>query len=255
MILVRNLEVFYNSSRRKFRALAGVDLDVEKGGIVALIGPSGCGKTTLLYVLAGIIKEYKGEVLINETPVDPRKHRIGLVLQDYGLLPWKNVIENSLLGLKVKKKKITKADRDYAEFMLSRMGLSGLFTRYPGQLSGGQRQRVAIARALILKPDILLMDEPFSALDAITREEMQDLFLDVWKSNSVSTVFVTHSTEEAMYVGKKIAVMTGPPGRIVAIVDNPFFGIREVKESELYFSIKSKLKELIKGIKNDGKKH
>ncbi|ADL08100.1 ABC transporter ATP-binding protein [Thermosediminibacter oceani] len=246
MITVRNLEVFYKSSRGKFRALAGVNLDVEKGGIVAVIGPSGCGKSTLLYTLAGIIKEFKGEVLIDKTPIDARKHRIGLVLQDYGLLPWKNVIENSLLGLRVKKK-ITKTDRDYAEYILSRMGLSGLFTRYPGELSGGQRQRVAIARAFILKPDILLMDEPFSALDAITREEMQDLFLDVWESDSISTVFVTHSTEEAMYLGKKIAVMTGPPGRIVKTFDNPFFGAREIKDLGLYSSIKSKLKDLIKG--------
>ncbi|TYP50355.1 ABC transporter ATP-binding protein [Thermosediminibacter litoriperuensis] len=246
MITVRNLEVFYKSSRGKFMALAGVNLDVEKGGIVAVIGPSGCGKSTLLYTLAGIIKEFKGEVLIDKTPIDPRKHRIGLVLQDYGLLPWKNVIENSLLGLRVKKK-ITKTDREYAEYLLSRMGLSGLFTRYPGELSGGQRQRVAIARAFILKPDILLMDEPLSALDAITREEMQDLFLDVWKGDSISTVFVTHSTEEAMYLGKKIAVMTGPPGRIVKTMDNPFFGAREIKDPGLYFSIKSKLKDLIKG--------
>lgn len=248
MIRVRNLEVFYNSSRRKFRALAGVNMDVEKGGIIAVIGPSGCGKTTLLYVLAGIINEFEGEVLIDNAPVDPRKHRIGLVLQDYGLLPWKRVFENALLGLKVKKKVINKKDKEYAEYVLTRVGLSGLLKRYPGELSGGQRQRVAIARAFIMKPDILLMDEPFSALDAITREEMQDLFLDVWKSDSVSTVFVTHSTEEAMYVGKKIAVMTGPPGQIVAIMDNPFFGIREVKDSDLYFSMKLKLKELIKGI-------
>jgi NitT/TauT family transport system ATP-binding protein len=246
MITVRNLEVFYKSSRGKFRALAGVNLDVEKGGTVAVIGPSGCGKSTLLYVLAGIIKEFKGEVFIDKTPIDPRKHRIGLILQDYGLLPWKNVIENSLLGLRIKKK-VTKIDREYAEHILSRMGLSGLFTRYPGELSGGQRQRVAIARAFILKPDILLMDEPFSALDAITREEMQDLFLDVWKGDSVSTVFVTHSTEEAIYLGKKIAVMTGPPGRIVKTMDNPFFGVREAEARGLYCSMKSKLKELIKG--------
>ncbi|MCF6097249.1 ABC transporter ATP-binding protein [Thermovorax subterraneus] len=244
MIKVRNLGVYYD----KFKALSGLNLEVEKGGIVAVIGPSGCGKTTLLYVLAGIINKFEGEVLINDAPIDPRRHRIGLVLQDYGLLPWKRVFENALLGLKVKKKVIEKKDKEYAEYILARVGLSGLFKRYPGELSGGQKQRVAIARAFIMKPDILLLDEPFSALDAITREEMQDLFLDVWKSDSVSTVFVTHSTEEAMYLGKKITVMTGPPGRIVTTIDNPFFGEREVKDTEHYISMQLKLKKLLKGI-------
>lgn len=244
MIKVRNLVVYYG----KFKALSGINLDVKKGGIIALIGPSGCGKTTLLYVLGGIVDKYEGEVLIDGAPVDPKKQRIGLVLQDYGLLPWKRVWENALLGLKVKKKVIGKEDKEYAEYVLARVGLSDFLKRYPGELSGGQRQRVAIARAFIMKPDILLMDEPFSALDAITREEMQDLFIDVWKGSSVSTVFVTHSTEEAMFVGEKIAVMTGPPGRIVEIVDNPFFSRREIEDSDLYFSMKLKLKELIKGM-------
>lgn len=244
MIKVRNLVVYYG----KFKALSGINLDVKKGGIIALIGPSGCGKTTLLYVLGGIVAKYEGEVLIDGAPVDPKKQRIGLVLQDYGLLPWKRVWENALLGLKVKKKVIGKEDKEYAEYVLARVGLSDFLKRYPGELSGGQRQRVAIARAFIMKPDILLMDEPFSALDAITREEMQDLFIDVWKGSSVSTVFVTHSTEEAMFVGEKIAVMTGPPGRIVEIVDNPFFSRREIEDSDLYFSMKLKLKELIKGM-------
>ncbi|MGB9840086.1 ABC transporter ATP-binding protein [Thermovenabulum sp.] len=246
MIEVRNLSVTYSSFSGKFVALDRVNLKVKKGGIVAVIGPSGCGKTTLLYAMAGILKNYTGDVLIDNAPINPSKHKIGLVLQDYGLLPWKTVMENSLLGLRVKKR-VTLKEKKYAEYILSRMGLSHLTKRFPSELSGGQKQRVAIARAFIMKPDILLMDEPFSALDAITREEMQDLFLDVWKSESVSTLFVTHSTDEAIYLGENIAVMNGVPGKIVDVLENPLFGLRDVEDREVYWKLKSELKKLIKG--------
>jgi NitT/TauT family transport system ATP-binding protein len=247
MIDVEGLSVKYRSKEGEFPAVHDFSIKLEKGDICAIIGPSGCGKSTFLYVLSGIITNYEGKVLIAGKPANPKLQRIGLIPQNYGLLEWADVYNNVTLGLDIKRCGI-KEYRAYIAYILDRMGLAALKSKHPRSLSGGQRQRVSIARSFILKPDILLMDEPFSALDAITREEIQDLFLNIWKENSVSTIFVTHSIEEAVYLGRKIAIMSPSPGRILNIFDNPLFGRDNLRMSHEYYSFTMEIRRMVKGV-------
>ncbi len=243
MIAVKNLSVWYQAINESVLALDRVSLDVCSGDIITLIGPSGCGKSTFLYVLAGIQKKYSGLVTIDGRPVNPREQHIGMILQNYGLLPWKTVRDNALLGIKIKN---GQSDwDDYSHYILRQLDIDTLLDRYPKELSGGQRQRVAIARAFIMKPDLLLMDEPFSALDAITREEMQELFLKIWKQHSVTTVFVTHSVDEALYLGNKIVVFSSAPGRILEIIDNPCFQMDNLRLQDDYHTMAMRLRKIL----------
>ena len=244
MIEIKELSVEYeNQHSLNLLALQNLNLHIEKGKIYTFIGPSGCGKSTFLYVLAGILKNYKGSVLLNGGPIDTKKQRIGLILQNYGLLPWKNVHDNCMLGLKIKDKQ--KTPDEYSRYILRELGINELLKRYPRELSGGQQQRVAIARAFILKPDLLLMDEPFSALDAISREELQSLFLKIWQNNNVTTVFITHSVDEALYLGGKVVVFSHSPGRILEIVDNPYFHQENFHHQPEYYALLTKLRQIL----------
>ena len=245
MIDIRGLAVTYKTDKGEFPAVKNLDLHLDKGDICALIGPSGCGKSTVLYVLSGIITRHEGEVLIGGHRVDPQRQKIGLVPQNYGLLDWADVYHNATLGLRVKDAEISASAPFIAE-LLERLGLQALKTKYPRQLSGGQQQRVAIARSFIMQPDVLLMDEPFSALDALTREDIQDLFLNVWREHATSTLFVTHSIEEAVYLGKKIAIMSPAPGHIIRQIDNPLFGKSGLRMSDEYYSFVMTLREMVK---------
>lgn len=242
---IRGLCVSYSGSGADTPALSGLDLKLKAGGTCAVIGPSGCGKTTLLYVLSGIIKAFRGVALLGGEPADPRRQRIGLIPQDYGLLEWAKVYHNATLGTRIASPH-AKPDRREVMSFLSAIGLGGLERKYPGALSGGQRQRVAIARAFLMKPGVLLMDEAFSALDAITREQMQDLFLKLWNDNPVTSVIVTHSIEEALCLGGSIAVMSPAPGRVAEIISNPLFGKRGLRESAQYYSLVAELREKAK---------
>lgn len=244
MIKIKDLTVKYKSKGEEVLALDRLSIDIPKGDIYTFIGPSGCGKSTLLHALSGILKDYEGTIEIDGSKVNPKIHRIGLVLQNYGLLPWKTIEENAFLGLKIKGEK----EDEYAKYILEKLGLTSLLKRYPKELSGGQKQRVAIARAFILKSDLLLMDEPFSALDAITREEMQELFLKIWKENKVTTVFITHSVEEALYLGRKIIVLSPSPGKVFKVIENNIFGMDNLRFNDEYYE---KLKEIRKII-NEG---
>jgi ABC-type nitrate/sulfonate/bicarbonate transport system ATPase subunit len=241
MIDIKNLSVKFEGKNERVTALDNISINIEKGEIYTFIGPSGCGKSTLLHVLAGIQKNYTGSVLIEGAEVNPKAQRIGLVLQNYGLLPWKNIYDNALLGLKIKGEK----KEGYAEYIFEKLGLKSLLKRYPKELSGGQKQRVAIARAFILMPDLLLMDEPFSALDTITREEMQELFLNTWKENKVTTLFITHSVDEAIYLGRKIVVMSPSPGRIVETIDNTAFGLENLRFRDEYHEMSKRIRKII----------
>jgi len=245
MIDVRGLSVTYKTDKGNYPAVQGFDLHMEKGDICALIGPSGCGKSTVLYVLSGIITDYQGKALIGGKPVDPKKQSIGLIPQGYGLLDWANVYKNATLGRHVKQLGVKEP---YIEHILTKLGLDTLKTKFPRQLSGGQQQRVSIARSFIMQPDILLMDEPFSALDAITREEIQDLFLSVWNEFSTSTLFVTHSIEEAVYLGRKIAIMSPSPGRILKEIENPLFGRSNLRLSDAFYSFVVEIREMVKEV-------
>lgn len=245
MIRIKNLSVAYEDRNVSNMALKDITLELAAGETCAIIGPSGCGKSTLLKVLAGIIKKFEGTVEINGQAVRPQKQKIGFIPQNYGLLPWKTIYENIRLGVKIKNKQASDNEQNQAA-MVQLLGLGGLEHRYPGELSGGQQQRVALARAFLLQPDLLLMDEPFSALDAMTREEIQNVFLQVWRKHSVSTILVTHHVEEAVYLGRKIVILSATPGRVSKIIDNPLFGIEGVRNQQDFFRLSIELRKMIK---------
>lgn len=248
MIQINNLNVSYKKMNKQTMVIENANLTVKHGDICAVIGPSGGGKSTLLKVLAGIIVDYEGKVLIDGKTVDPKKHRIGLIPQNYGLVKWKTVEQNIFLSAKVKdgKKNI---DMDFYNKLLMELKLKDFVKRYPSELSGGQMQRVSMARALLLKPNLLLMDESFSALDAMTREEVQKLFLEVWEEHRVTTILVTHDIKEAIYLAKNIAVISSTPGKIVQVIHNPLFGRANVELDLEYIHINNKLRKILKGDK------
>lgn len=243
MIKIQDLTVTYPSQNQAVVAIQNLSMEINTGDIYTVIGPSGCGKSTLLYVLSGIIPDYTGRVLINGSAANPKTQRIGLVLQNYGLLPWKNVYQNAMLGVKIKKG--AQNLDDYSQYIFKQLGIEHLLERYPKELSGGQQQRVAIARAFLLKPDLLLMDEPFSALDAMTREEIQELFLRIWKQNRVTTIFITHSIDEALYLGSKIIVLSPAPAKVLEILDNPCFMLDNLRSRDEYYMMSKKLRNIV----------
>jgi NitT/TauT family transport system ATP-binding protein len=245
MIRIKDLNITYDSGGVLFEVFRNINMELSAGETCAIIGPSGCGKSTLLKVLAGIITKFDGTVEINGRPVKPKEQKIGFIPQNYGLLPWKNVLENISLGVKIKDKKNQHNEYNLS-LMIDLLGLSGMEYRYPGELSGGQQQRVALARAFLLKPDLLLMDEPFSALDAMTREEIQNVFLNIWRKHSVSTILVTHHMEEAVYLGQKIVILSAAPGAVSKMVENPLFGVEDVRNRQDFFQLCIELRKMIK---------
>ncbi|MBU3126209.1 ABC transporter ATP-binding protein [Clostridium tagluense] len=246
MIKISDLSVCYKNVDKHTKVIENANLTVKKGHICAIIGPSGGGKSTLLKVLAGIIVDYTGEVLIDGKAVNPKIHRIGLIPQNYGLVKWKTVEQNIFLSVKIKDGK-GHIDMEFYEKLLVELKLKDFVKRYPSQLSGGQMQRVSMARALLLKPNVLLMDESFSALDAMTREDVQKMFLEVWQAHKVTTILVTHDIKEAIYLAKNIAVISASPGKIVEVISNPLFG-KVNREVDLeYIHINNKLRKILKG--------
>ncbi|AKU17611.1 ABC transporter ATP-binding protein [Luteipulveratus mongoliensis] len=199
-------------------ALQDIDLDVAAGEFLTLLGPSGSGKTTLLDLLGGLSEPTSGQVLIDGQEITGPGLDRGIVFQQYALFPWRTAVANVAFGLE--QQGLSKADRlTKAREYLALVGLSGFEERYPHELSGGMKQRVAIARSLAYEPDVLLMDEPFAALDAQTREQLQDELLRIWGTTGTTVVFITHSIEEAVYLGQRVAVLTSRPGRLKEVVD------------------------------------
>lgn len=245
LLVLEEVSFTYEGARPPVRALEGLSFSVPAGSIVAVIGPSGCGKTTLLHILAGLKVPTSGRALVGGQEADRRREGTALIFQNYGLLPWKTVWENVALGLRIRRL-ARKEIRERVDDALELLGMDDERSRYPAQLSGGQKQRVAIARAIAIKPDLMLMDEPFSALDALTRERLQDAFLALWKKLRFTAVIVTHSIEEAAYLGHKVIVLSGKPGRIMAEVENPFFGLSELRLSEGFHRLSSELRELLR---------
>ncbi|SNB60996.1 ABC transporter ATP-binding protein [Thermoflexus hugenholtzii] len=218
---------------------------VRRGEAWAIIGPSGCGKTTLLYLLAGLRRPQRGEIQIDGQPLRRPRPRTGLILQDYGLLPWATVWENVALGLRIRRfygpdGRHAPADAPVGEIegpvnaWLERLGLAAVREHYPGQISGGQRQRTAIARALVLKPDLLLMDEPFASLDAPTREDLQELTWRLKEEEALTLILVTHNIEEAVFMGQRIMVLGQPPHTAPVIVENPGAGDPAFRRTAAY---------------------
>jgi NitT/TauT family transport system ATP-binding protein len=201
----------------RFTALEGIDLQIAAGEFVVLVGPSGCGKSTLLDLLGGLTRPTGGRILLDGAPVTGPGLDRGIVFQQYALLPWRTALGNVEFGLEATGVPRRQRAAQAREF-LDLVGLSGFEDRHPHELSGGMRQRVAIARSLAYDPDVLLMDEPFAALDAQTRESLQDELLRIWQRTGKTVVFITHGIDEAVYLGQRVAVMTSRPGRIKQIV-------------------------------------
>ena len=248
MIEIANLSVTYDREHETpYEALDRVSLTVPKGTVCAVLGPSGCGKSTLIKTVAGLLHPASGTVTMDGAPLDPHHVTIGFMPQNYGLLPWRTALENVLLGPRIRKQDVQAAKARAGE-LFTQLGIAGLEGRFPKELSGGQQQRVALARAFLLAPDLLLMDEPFSALDAITREEMQDVFLTLWREAQTTTVLVTHYVEEALYLGRTIVLMRAG-GTIAETIDNPLFGKEDQRGSQAFFASAQKLREKIRAMK------
>jgi len=205
---------------KEFTAIDNVHFSVKSGEFLALVGPSGCGKSTLLDLLGGLTKPTSGQILIDGKPISGPGLDRGIVFQQYALFPWKTAKGNIEFGLEAKG--IPKKERtEIARHFLALVGLSGFEDRYPHELSGGMKQRIAIARSLAYDPDVLLMDEPFAALDAQTRETLQSELLRIWEKTKKTIVFITHGIDEAVYLGERVAVMTSRPGTIKQMIQNP----------------------------------
>jgi len=199
-------------------ALERIALSIHEGESVALLGPTGCGKSSLLFLAAGLQFPVNGSVIYRGLKLEHPHREIGLVLQDYGLFPWKTVRKNIELGLRIRGEAI---DKSRIDMLLTELGIEEQGSKYPYQLSGGQKQRVALARVLILNPQLLLLDEPFAALDTLTRERLQDLTTSLWAKRQFGMVLVTHNVQEAVRMGQRILIMSGPPGQIVEQIENP----------------------------------
>ena len=196
-------------------ALSGVNVNLRRHEFVAVLGPSGCGKSTLLRLTAGLIKPTEGTVSVFGHPVSQPRDDIGIVFQQATLLPWATVEDNVVFPAKHKRGRVSAKDRAHAREIIATCGLAGFEDRLPGELSGGMQQRVGIARALFLTPDILLMDEPFSALDALTRDAMGFELLRLWQASPKTVLFITHSIPEAVILADRVVVMSERPGRVI----------------------------------------
>ena len=217
-IQAKNITLTFKSkSRDPVTALSDFDLAVSKGEFVSIVGPSGCGKSTFLNILLGLIKPDAGEMHLNGTPITGPSQERAMVFQEFGLLPWRTVAANVELGLELKG--VPAAQRaERAGELIQLVGLTGFERHYPHELSGGMKQRVGLARALATEPEVLLMDEPFAALDAQTRDLMQAELLQIWERTQKTVLFVTHSIEEAAYLSDRVIVMTARPGRTKSIL-------------------------------------
>ncbi len=214
------------------QALLEVSLAIERNEFVSIVGPSGCGKSTLLRLIAGLIGPTSGQVGIDGVAVDGPRRDIGVVFQAPTLLPWANVLDNVLFPLKILHR-LAPESPDKARDLLRLVGLSDFERKMPSELSGGMQQRASICRALITDPDILLMDEPFGALDALTREEMSLELLRIWQEQPKTIFFVTHSVPEAVLLADRVCVMTARPGRIIEIIDVPLTRPRSYEQESL----------------------
>lgn len=219
-ILLKDISLSYNQNSTDIQALKNINLKFKDNDFVCVLGPSGCGKSSLLNIIAGYIKPSNGIITIDgkeHTKPDPK---VGVVFQQPNLLPWLNAEKNIEFGLKMKK--VNKNDRKkIVDYYLEMVGLDSFSKLLPHQLSGGMKQRVAIARTLAADPKIVLLDEPFSALDALTREKMQNHLKDIWKKTQKCLFFITHDVDEALLLGKRIIVMHANPGRVVKDISNP----------------------------------
>jgi NitT/TauT family transport system ATP-binding protein len=253
MIQTQNLTFAYSNQPPIFKDF---NWQVRAGEAWAVLGPSGCGKSTLLYLLAGLRAPTSGQILISGEPLTKPRPHTGLILQDYGLLPWATVAENAGLGLRIRQfygpdgrhAPTGPAVADAVEVVdgwLHQLGIDGVRDKYPGQISGGQRQRTAIARTLALDPDLLLMDEPFASLDAPTRQNLGALIQNLRREHHLTTVIVTHAIEEAALLGERIMVLGQPPHFAPVVIENPDASSEGYINSSAYTDVCARLRETL----------
>ena len=264
MLQVRNLEKIFHGRKGRVQALTPTTFDIAQGEFVCLVGASGCGKSTLLNMIAGLEEPSAGELLLDGEPIHGPGQDRGMVFQHYTLFPWLTVLENvefsEQLECNLDYGNLTTADIEKrsgrAESLLEVMGLGDFHHALPRELSGGMKQRVAIARALNNRPKLLLMDEPFGALDAQTREDMQELMLLLSKSEGITVIFVTHDLEEAIYLASRILVFSPRPGRLVADLKVPYLIDRPaaIKVHPDFLNIKRQLVDMLEASKIPGQK-
>lgn len=211
-------KIYQDRSGSSIQALAPVDFDVEAGEFVTLVGPSGCGKTTLLNLIGGLIDRSDGTLTFNGDEINQPRREIGMMFQSPVLFPWRTILDNTLLPVDIRREKRAK-HTDRANELLELVGLDAFAGNYPRELSGGMQQRAALARLLLEDPALLLLDEPFGALDEFTREEMNLMLLDIWSGTSKTAILVTHNIQEAIFLADRVFVMSPRPGRLVEIID------------------------------------
>lgn len=241
-LVTRGLGKTFQDENRTKTVLSGIDLELSFRDCLAIVGPSGCGKTTLLLALAGLLPPTTGTVAFQGHPLSAPERKIALVLQHYGLFPWKTAGANIALGarlqgIEVSAKKLASVKKE--------LDIEGLDHLYPAQLSGGQRQRVALARALLLSPLLLLLDEPFAAIDTVTRERLQNNLLAVFSQRKFSFVIVTHNIEEAVFLGRRIIVLDNKNHGIGAVIENPEMGSIEYRGKPLFFERTTALRNIL----------
>lgn len=230
----RNLGKTYQVENGPIHAVSSCDISLQETQTLALVGPSGCGKSTLLLLMAGLEKPSAGSLRFRGEPLEKPHREIALVLQDYGLFPWKTVRSNVELGLRIRGEQVS---RSKVEDLLTELDIAEKTDVYPQQLSGGQKQRVALARALVLNPALMLLDEPFAALDTLTRERLQDLVAAAWRRRGFGMALVTHNIQEAVRLGNRILVMGGNPGTIVSCIENPGACGPDYRGSDAFYEI------------------
>jgi NitT/TauT family transport system ATP-binding protein len=249
VVSIEGVSIAFGSGAGRVEALRGIDLAVARDSFVSIVGRSGCGKSTLLRIIAGLLAADTGAIRVMGLPVAEygRGRRFGFVFQDASLFPWKTAAQNIALPMQILRIGDKVQQRDRVEALLQLVQLDGFGGHYPAQLSGGMRQRVAIARALAYEPEILLMDEPFGALDEFTRREMHDQLVGIWNRRPLTVVFVTHSLSEALYLSDRIVVMAPRPGRVRAVVDvvHPRPADRAVLRSASYLAQLAELEQLL----------
>ena len=243
-----HVSLTFDTPKGSLKVVEDVSYEINDGDFIAVIGPSGCGKTTMMSMLAGFQKPTTGSVLFDGNPVKGPGPERGVIFQEYGVFPWLTVRQNIAFGLQLKANRVVASERDaICDHYLELMGLTDFANSYPKHLSGGMRQRLAIARAYAVKPQFLLMDEPFGALDAQTRANMQNLLLKVLATEGKTVMLITHSVEEAIYLASRIVVVTARPARIKEIIEVPFAYPRDesLQERAEFGELRSHIRELV----------
>ena len=241
-VKIDHVEKIYDGRKGQMIALNGVDLDIMENEFICVVGPSGCGKSTLLNIIAGLLEPTSGAVYVDGKKVEGTGTERGVVFQQYALFPWLTVMKNVMFGLKLKGMKDDEA-KELAMKYIKMVQLEDFVDSYPKELSGGMKQRVAIARAYAVQPEVLLMDEPFGALDAQTRTQLQSELIQTWQEEKKTCFFITHDVEEAIILATKVIVMSARPGRIKTIIDInlPYPRTQELKMSKEFLELKAKI--------------